>query len=550
MHKNIWIDLGLLNPIFVQAEWTISSRLGIISKKTLKAPILFYAVMFFLVILATTEVTYAEKKITIAAIDNVSLSAAATVESSKTKHKSSLKQVVLGTYQSRAQVEKIALKLRQLGFDTWVKHLNNGYVVNAGAFSSKSNLKRAVSKLKKAGLSDKVRVIEVGVEKKNSKAVASVKPKKIRSTVINAKTTSLQNNILEEDYVPKKEYVKLEQEVEILKAQMELLLNNQVESGQALKPKTTAKPTTEKQPNTNNLKVVAEGSREKEAEDSKRELDTFLRSQKVLYKRGELALDYNLSYGQGTEVNTFGFPPPTNSFNTTAKLTTRSVDTSLTMRYGIDDNLEFDLTVPYGYFEQNSDNQPFNINTQPVSHTNASGIGDISGALRYTALTEVGNIPDVTVSLSTQAPTGNRHKGLGSGFWSVGAGVSLVKTIDPVVFFGSIGYTAVLEDRGIDPGNQVSYSLGFGYSMNDRVSFTTSLSGGITNRTEQNGFERPGSSLDSHSLQFSSTIQLSKRLFLEPFVGFGLTDDASDFLVGFRVPYRFEQKYPLPFFSD
>jgi hypothetical protein len=132
----------------------------------------------------------------------------------------------------------------------------------------------------------------------------------------------------------------------------------------------------------------------------------------------------------------------------------------------------------------------------------------------------------------------------------VGGGVSLVKTIDPVVFFGSFGYAAAFEERGVDPSDSMSYSLGAGYSMNDRVSFSTSLSGTITGRTKKNGIERPGSSMDAHSLSFSTTIQLSKHLSIEPYVGFGLTEDASDFAVGLRFPYRFGDKFPLPFLSD
>ncbi len=501
-----------------------------------------------------------------------------------------LQGLKLGVYQTRSEIDEIATKLRQLGFETKVQWLKQGYIVNAGVFSRKVNLRRAVNRLKKAGLSDKVYVVKMN--KKQTKAILAVKPKKTRSTVFSGRTAGSQGKDIMDEYVPKKDYVKLEQEVGTLKAQMQLLLEKlaltehdltkeqkpKAKEAESQKVKMAAKNNEGEADKTEQEKNTSEPTREEEAEEAKRGLDTFLRGKKVMYRPGELEVELGLSYGQGTTVNTFGFLPNSNQFNTTTKLTTRSVDGSFKLRYGIVDDLEFDLTVPYGYFEQNNDNQPFNtkpkpecttgqvsseiaqctepgspsevIKTSPVSHENAVGVGDVSGTLSYNVMSESGNIPTVTLSLSGQAPTGNYNRGLGAGFWSVGGSMSLVKTIDPVVFFGSFGYAAAFEERGVDPSDTISYSLGAGYSMNDRVSFSTSLSGSITGRTEENGIKRPGSSMDAHSLSFSSTIQLSKRLSIEPYVGFGLTEDASDFSVGVRFPYRFEHLHSLPFFSD
>jgi hypothetical protein len=560
MKKIIGIDLGFLHSLSVNAKRAFIVGHNRFTEKKLKSSILFYAGVFSLTIFAGTEISYAEevklsdKQITQSVNDTLSSSSKA----SPLKGQRKLQRVMIGTFQSRTEVEKIAGRLRQLDFETWINHLKEGYVVNVGAFSSNSNLVHVVSRLQKAGLADKTHVIEVAVDKKLSKDIKSSQSKKKRSTVFGVKASDVQDKSTSDGYVPKKDYTKLKREVEVLKSQMQALITKSADSTEQnieQEEQQTAKITPADQPaeeksQTNNKLEIAEGSREEEAEESRRELDTFLRGQKVLYKRGEVALELNLAYGQDTSVNTFGFPSSTNSLSTTPKLDTRSVDSSLTLRYGLYDNLEFDLTVPYGYFEQNNDNQPFNVDSPPVSHMNVIGLGDLSGAIRYTALTESGNLPDITLSLSSQFPTGNRHNGLGTGFWNVGGGVSLVKTIDPVVMFGSIGYNAMLEKYEVNPGNSVSYSIGSGYSMNDRVSFTTSLSGAFSSRTEQNGIERPGSSVDMHSLQFSSTVQLTKRLFVEPFVGFGLTEDAQDFVVGLRLPYRFDQKFPLPFFSD
>ncbi len=557
-----------------------------VNSKKLSIPMLCVRTLSLIMLLvATTEVSYSESHPSIKEIllsqstnDIFSTPELPSVQTVRNNDRHMLQGIRVGVYQTRSEIEEISIKLRQLGFETKIKQLKRGYILSAGAFSSELNFKRALDRLQKAGLGDKVSVVKIA--RKQANINVPVKPKKIRSTVFTPHVPDSSHKKLRDDYVPKKEYVKLEHEVHTLKAQMQLLLEKlalteqdlnteqQLKVQEQAKTKTEAKKpesqklvkssqTEENKPNIVKPKKNNEGiegdkevTREDEAKEAKRGLDTFLRGKKVLYKPGELELEFNLAYDQGTTVNTFGFPPDTNDLRTTPKLTTRFVDASFTMRYGIIDDLEFRLTVPYGYFEQNNDNQPFNVTTPPVSHTNVIGVGDIGGSLSYNALSESGNIPTVTLGLSGQAPTGNYNRGLGTGFWGIGGSVSLVKTIDPVVFFGSLGYSAAFEARGVDPSGQISYSMGAGYSMNDRVSFSTSLSGNLTGRMEANGMDLPGTSMDAHSLQFSTTIQLSKRLFVEPFVGFGLTKDASDFAVGLRFPYRFGEKFPLPFLSD
>jgi hypothetical protein len=182
-------------------------------------------------------------------------------------------------------------------------------------------------------------------------------------------------------------------------------------------------------------------------------------------------------------------------------------------------------------------------------------------------LHEEGLVPETTLSLNVKSDSGHAGRGLapilgpsnllvlgvdpslGTGFWNIGGSVSLVKTIDPVVLFGSLGYNAVIERNGIDPGDQIPYSLGMGFSLNDRVSFSAALNGAAIMRAKENGREITGSGRDIHSLNLAVTVQVSKGLFVEPFVNFGLSEEATDLFAGINVPYRFDQQYPLPFFK-
>ena len=127
------------------------------------------------------------------------------------------------------------------------------------------------------------------------------------------------------------------------------------------------------------------------------------------------------------------------------------------------------------YIEQEADFSDFET-TGELSNVQDSdlGLGDISAGLRYTFWHENGAWPTTTLNVDGKSRTGDEDKSLGSGHWDVGGGLTLVKTIDPVVLFGSLGYTATLENGGRDPGDQIDYSLGMGFSLNDRTSTVTS----------------------------------------------------------------------------
>ena len=180
-------------------------------------------------------------------------------------------------------------------------------------------------------------------------------------------------------------------------------------------------------------------------------------------------------------------------------ITSRSASANFLMRYGLAEDLEFDFAVPFVYTELASDIGAFdqlrvaNWNTATTTvfpaftRESSVGLGDIDWALRYAAIHEKGAIPEVTLNVFAKSDTGDEDRGLGTGHWNVGTGVSLVKTIDPVVFFGSLGYTWALEEEDVDlgrsisgdvdPGDHILYSIGMGFSLNDRVSLSMATAG-------------------------------------------------------------------------
>jgi hypothetical protein len=294
-------------------------------------------------------------------------------------------------------------------------------------------------------------------------------------------------------------------------------------------------------------KQVAEtdtqGSRQKEAEETERLTELFLRQQKVFLRKRELMVEFDSFYSRNSQQRFIQTSPTQVSL---AKLTTRLFDETIVLRYGIfTDGLELDVSAPvFVHAEQHSD---FGV-ASATSQENR--FGDLSAALRYQVWYERGLRPSLTLDVEGKSRTGGTGLA-GTGNWNAGGGVTLLKSIDPVVFFGRIGYTHNFPSSTLTLGDSVDYRLGMGFSLNDRVSFTIQLAGAIIAPGEQRvvvpetsfsagpGLTAVGiGSREIMNLFFTTTVLITKRFFIEPVVGVALTDQAFT-IIGIRIPYRF-----------
>jgi len=284
-----------------------------------------------------------------------------------------------------------------------------------------------------------------------------------------------------------------------------------------------------------------EENRQREAEERKRLTELYLRNQSVFIRKGELMLELNTLYERNSQQNVV---PVIGGF-ALIPTTRRFVENILIARYGLlTDGLELDLIAPvFVYGEQTSD---FGA-TQTT--TKNEGVGDIGGALRYEAWYERGIRPSLVLDVEGKSQTGG--SGLtGTGTWSVGGGVTLIKTIDPVVFFGRVGYIYNFPSQSRELGSIVEYRLGMGYSLNDRVSFNIQLTGAYIGPSQVSGIGISGTTggpapivfsthhIEIMNLFFTTTVLVTKNFFIEPLVGVALTDQSFT-IVGLRVPYRF-----------
>ncbi|MBX9401047.1 hypothetical protein K4L06_06955 [Lysobacter sp. BMK333-48F3] len=247
----------------------------------------------------------------------------------------------------------------------------------------------------------------------------------------------------------------------------------------------------------------------------------------------------------------------------------------LTGRYGLTDRLSVEASVPYVYRDSRFVSGGAGGASSVVSEVSlrSQGLGDASAAVYYQWVKESPRWPDIVTSLRVRAPTGRDPFGLkliqpdddnnnlnipeelptGSGVWSATFNVSALRTYDPVILFGNIGYTynqptdfddisPVMEQVSpaeVALGNTIQLSGGLAIALNDRsaISFSVATAQtGATHTTAPGGPKRrvPGSSSNSTTLNIGASYVLPSGWTLNGQLAAGLTPDAPNFVFSMR----------------
>ena len=251
----------------------------------------------------------------------------------------------------------------------------------------------------------------------------------------------------------------------------------------------------------------------------------------------------------------------------------------LTARYGLTDRLQFDVDVPYLYRRSNFQSGGAGGAASGLAEKTVTddGFGDVSAGINYRLFAERGSRPDVVLNARVKAPTGRNAFGTelievpetehnlavparlptGSGVWGSSVGVSALKTIDPLVVFGSLTYFhnfkkhfADLDEAvGLQPGtaelgDAIQFGVGAAFALNDKsslsMSYTERLVGHSRLRLDGHPFKTVvGSEANVALVNLGGTFALSPRATLITTVGIGLTQDSPNLVFSLRLPYRF-----------
>ena len=252
----------------------------------------------------------------------------------------------------------------------------------------------------------------------------------------------------------------------------------------------------------------------------------------------------------------------------------------LTARYNLAQRWQFDINVPVVYRESTYSSGgaggagPV---TSDATVTRDPTIGDVNVGVAYKFLDESVNLPDAVVTLRVKAPTGKDPYGIklvsdptndnlsvpedlptGNGVWAITPGISLVKTFDPAVLFGSLSYTYNMQDSFSDISPQVgskvsgdvklgdSWQVGAGiaFALNEKMSMSFSFTDQFARKSKirpDGGDWQSISNSDYNSANFNigMTLAASDNLTIVPNLAIGLTDDSPDFSFSLKFPYYF-----------
>ncbi|BFI97122.1 MAG: transporter [Rhodanobacter sp.] len=252
-------------------------------------------------------------------------------------------------------------------------------------------------------------------------------------------------------------------------------------------------------------------------------------------------------------------------------------------RYGASPRLTLNLDVPYlarrtTYQKGGAGGSAAAIGEESTSGT---GIGDVNFAVNYKLFGETTLRPDTLLTVGVTAPTGRAPYGInwntvsrsgdqylqfavperqptGNGVWQGTLGLTAVKTIDPAIVFANLGYIHSFErsfgDIDTDPqtrtpgsvklGDAYYFGAGVAFAFNERASLSLSFSDRINGKASLQPRGKPsakviGSDANAATFNMGVTYALDQHTTLVSMLGVGLTADAPDFTLTFKVPYTF-----------
>lgn len=330
-----------------------------------------------------------------------------------------------------------------------------------------------------------------------------------------------------------------------------------------------------------------EEARKAQSETHSRSLQDALQQEHALFDR-KLTLENSLSYSRydRKQLTLNGFLALDAIFLGNIAIENVEADTltyNFAARYGLNPRLTLNLDVPY--LARQSAYQKGGAGgsaaTVAEERTTGAGIGDVSLSANYKLFPETSSRPDTVLTLGVTAPTGREPYGIdwrvlerddddfirfavparqptGNGLWQANIGVSAVKTMDPAIVFANVGYIYSLPrsfgDIDTDPdtrtpgrvklGDAYYFGAGVAFAFNERTSMSLSFSDRLSTKASLRQQSAAwsdviGSDANAATFNLGLTYALSPRTTFVTLLGMGLSPDAPDFNLTFRVPYMF-----------
>jgi hypothetical protein len=230
---------------------------------------------------------------------------------------------------------------------------------------------------------------------------------------------------------------------------------------------------------------------------------------------------------------------------------------SATARLGLPRDFQLEVRMPFGY---ESERRVTAENKQTSTH--ALGIGDLEVAVMKQVLRQKNGWPDLLAGVRWKSTTGRdpfrvgkSEPALGTGFNSIQASITAVKTSDPAVFFGGLSYTANLSSSkgvmglnpdspyeiamgSLNPGDTIGFNLGTALALNTDASISFGWDQRFTRTGTLNRMRIPGSFMSEGMLRIGTTYAYTAGRTIDVNLGIGMTRDTPDFQFTVAFPIR------------
>ena len=220
--------------------------------------------------------------------------------------------------------------------------------------------------------------------------------------------------------------------------------------------------------------------------------------------------------------------------------TTDSYSIPLIIGYYPTERLDFSLEIPYLYQNAGSTvslgGMRFPMQTSgsgmggtgggtTSSLTNSqSGLGDMTLTAGYVLLSDSATTPTLRPLVYVKAPTADKDKGLGTGAFDIGGGVSLGKVFGDWSAYTEVLYVAPGSTSAYNPDNYWTYQGSLSYELTQKLDVGLALSGATA------AFAGNSAALE---VQLKSSYRVSEQSNIGAYMGQGLSDSSPDYTAGF-----------------
>lgn len=163
-------------------------------------------------------------------------------------------------------------------------------------------------------------------------------------------------------------------------------------------------------------------------------------------------------------------------------------------------------------------------------HTSESGLGDVTLTAGYIVVEEGPAIPQVRPTVYLKVPTADEDRGLGTGEFDFGPGLTLCKWLGDWYLFAEGQYVAQGDSSRYDTKDYFNYNGGVGYQLSEN------FHGALQARGATAPVEGADESLEG---RFKWIWRLASDVSLEGYVGTGLNDNSADFSSSLAVFFDF-----------